>query len=149
MRPLIGLLLLPLLAACSSSPKTPAVAPAPGPAEACVGLPEEHRRFDPLAQVSQRRREHRAGKVIVEVPAGARIAIGAPAGVTEQWLQHVVDCRRAELAARGYPDDGGPLAVEGIDVDVSPHDSGFFLDISSPYPHAGKEVYRRAKALVR
>lgn len=147
-------MLLSLLSACSSSTRTP-VAAQPATQVACAGLSEEHRGIDPLQhvassnQVTHRQREYRAGKVTVPFTAGARIAIHASPGVTEPWLQRVVECRQAELAARGYPEDGGPLAVEGADVDVLPHDDGFLLEITSTNPESGKEVYRRARALVR
>lgn len=147
-------ILLSLLSACSSPARAPAAAAQPlTPQSACAGLSEEHRSFDlqvaSSRQVTPRQGEYRAGKVTVPFTAGARIAIPASHGATEQGLQRAVECRKAELAARGYPEDGGPLAVEGADVDVQPHDDGFFLEITSANPESGKEVYRRARALVR
>jgi len=81
---------------------------------------------------------------------GAVVTFRAVPGMTEQWLQRVVDCHVARNAAMGHdaPDMAFcPLATKGVTATVSPTRDGFAVAIRASDPTTASEVVRRAQAL--
>jgi hypothetical protein len=82
--------------------------------------------------------------------SGARVRVAAEPGVTAEWLQRLAECHIAQNAARGYPQSAvpSPLDVKGAAVQVSSVGDGFAVDVTSYDWKAGREILRRARALL-
>lgn len=83
---------------------------------------------------------------------GARIVLQAKPGLTEEWLQRVVDCRIARAAALGHetPDlPHCPLATAGVTADVESTGDGFAIEVRAEDPETAAEIVRRAELLQR
>lgn len=132
-------------------------------AQACEGLSADDRDISPFA--------HRADIVRVEPlngdiqpetrtlpgrgwnePAlrGAIITFRAVPGMTETWLQHVVDCHLARNAGLGHnvPEMAFcPLVPSRVTARVSSTDGGFAIMVTSDDSDTAREVLRRAQLL--
>ena len=132
-------------------------------AGACAGLAEDDRDISPfahardIASVSELRQEKTSQsltKQVVGGTTGARIVLRAVPGLTEQWLQRIVDCHLARNAALGHEAASTemafcPLTLRAAQARVSALDSGFAVDVRSDDPEAAKEIWQRAQLLAQ
>jgi hypothetical protein len=82
---------------------------------------------------------------------GATIHFRAVPGLTKEWLQRLVDCHLARIAALGHdvPEmPKCPLIPRDVSARVSSSDGGFTVDIKSWDEESAREVWRRSRALV-
>jgi hypothetical protein len=126
-------------------------------ARACVGLADADRDMSPfmhredIASVRELVVNSGAGKSRFSRQMGAVVVVRAVPGLTEQWLQRVVDCHLARNAALGHnlpemPDC--PLVPNGAAATVTPTDAGFAVAIRSDDATVAHEILRRAQSLV-
>jgi hypothetical protein len=149
-----GLLLVGLLAI---TPRANAAPPAAPVSSVCKGVPDAERyiwlltnRRDVLAVDEIRPEESMIESLTPDPRAGARVLLAAGPGVTAEWLERIGECHIAQIAARGYPQGAAqsPLDVKGAEVRVSSVGDGFAVDIRSYDWKAGREILRRARALL-
>jgi hypothetical protein len=83
-------------------------------------------------------------------PAGVAIYMRASAGLTEQWLGHVLECHLAHHAVVGSQAVGrpSPLLVNDARVSLSSTLDGFRIAITARDVSAAREIIERAQALV-
>lgn len=124
---------------------------------ACAGLAAEDRDISPfaytadVASVDALTVTRSGGKATLVDTVGAVVTVRAVPGLTEEWLQRVVDCHVARAAAMGHsttamPDC--PLVPEGVSAKVSSTGSGFAVEIRTPDSEAAADVLARARRLV-
>jgi hypothetical protein len=149
-----GLLLVGLLAI---APRANAAPPAASMPSACRGVPDAERhvwlltnRQDVVAVGEIRPEESMIESQTPDPRAGARVLLAAGPGVTAEWLERIGECHIAQNAARGYPQSAAasPLDVKGAEVQVRSVGDGFAVDITSYDWKAGREILRRARALL-
>lgn len=83
-------------------------------------------------------------------PAGVAIYLRASAGLTEQWLGHVLECQIAHHAVVGDHMVGrpSPLLVDDARVSLSSTIDGFRIAITARDVTTAREIIERAQALV-
>lgn len=84
------------------------------------------------------------------VPAGdgARVVIGMRAFTTPGWLQQIVNCHLARVAAAGPARAStSPLDIPGARARVFSGMEELFIDITSTDSAVGREILARARAL--
>jgi len=149
-----GLLLVGLLAV---TPQANAASPVARPPGACRGVPDVERyiwlltsRQDVLAVQEIKPETSMVEDLMSDPRAGARVLLAAAPGVTAEWLERIGECHIANNAAQGYPQGAAPTAldVRGAAVHVSSVGDGFAVDITSYDRDAGREILRRARALL-
>lgn len=146
---------LVLVSGCASSTmiRTTSQSPVTAATEerACADVPVDERDRGLLAH-----RERVAGVEALErhynpktnsQPSGAAIVVRAAPGVTEQWLDRVIECHVVH-AARAGAERTDPLAVEDTTVAVTPTATGFRIAITADSPVRAREVIARARGLV-
>lgn len=125
-------------------------------AQACAGLAEEDRDTSPfahvadIASVSQLKEEYAVGKNKETREAGATVVFRAAPGLTEEWLQRIVNCHLARNAAVGHDMAEMPycpLVPKGAQASVRSVGDGFAVDIRSEEPATAAEIWRRAQQL--
>ena len=82
---------------------------------------------------------------------GAVVTFRALPSMTAQWLQRIVDCHLARNAALGneVPEmPYCPLVPKNVSARVNAAPSGFAISVHADDPETGREVLRRAQALV-
>jgi hypothetical protein len=135
---------------------TPRAHGAPVPS-ACRGVPDPERYVwlltnrQEVVAVGEIKPERSEVELLRPDPrAGARVVLAAGPGVTAEWLERIGECHIAQNAARGYPQGAAssPLDVIGAAVNVSSMGDGFAVDITSYDLKAGREILRRARALL-
>jgi hypothetical protein len=88
------------------------------------------------------------GRTSVTTTAGARIFLKAQPGLTIPWLQRVVACESAEVAARGTTSpDTALFAVPGATTEIRAAYGGFTMDVKGSTGDESREVLRRAVAM--
>jgi hypothetical protein len=92
----------------------------------------------------------RAGKQQLSRVVGARVVFKAVPGMTEQWLQRVVECHQARNAAIGFETAASemphcPLALPGVTATVASTSNGFAIDVRSDNPETAREILRRTQ----
>jgi hypothetical protein len=122
----------------------------------CGGIPDEDRDLGPFAHRNLLERvepmlERAFAKGPLSVPVGAIVYLRASPGMTEQWLQRIVDCHLAHHAVAGAAIAGHPscpmVAAEPPRVFVRSTSDGFAVNIRSSRLDAD-EVLARCRALV-
>jgi hypothetical protein len=125
-------------------------------ANACSGISDTDRDMSPLmhtadvASVGPLERQEQHGKNTQAHLAGATVVLRAVPGLTEQWLQRIVDCHLARNAALGVaPTDMPhcPLAVKGVSASVRALADGFAVDVQASDPKVAEQVLTRAQQL--
>ena len=77
--------------------------------------------------------------------AGANLYVAAQPGLHEAYVERVLSCHAAQGTAVNAHD---PLLAQGVsDVDVSPAGSMLRISITGANRAAGKDIWRRARAL--
>jgi hypothetical protein len=69
--------------------------------------------------------------------------------MTAEWLQRNVECYMARTSAGPTSPEmaSSPLALDGIDAEVTSTGDGFAVDVTADDPKTVREVIRRAEAL--
>jgi hypothetical protein len=123
---------------------------------ACAGVPEEDRDMSPfrhkedISSVAKLEKTEQHGKVAQPHLKGATVTFRAVPGLTEQWLQRIVDCHLARNAAMGdhaHEMDYCPLALKGASASVRALPDGFAVDVSCDDPKVAEQILKRAEAL--
>lgn len=121
---------------------------------ACVGISDEDRDLSPFAHradivsVTAFNRDETHGKLQQEHLAGATVVFRAVPGMTQQWLQRVVDCHAARNAVVGDTMPKCPLAVKGATAAVRALPDGFAVDVQSKDGATAKVILERAQKLL-
>jgi hypothetical protein len=130
-------------------------------AQACSGVPEYDRNVSPflhsedIEQVAPLNAP--VNPVAEEGPRhdtvfkGAVISFRPVRGLTQEWLQRVIDCHLARNAVLGHdlaemPDC--PLVPKGVTAQAKSAGGHFVVEVSSDDPATAQEVWRRAQRLV-
>lgn len=125
-------------------------------ASACAGISDDDRDISPFAHrediqsVSTYSQEVRSGKSSGSKVVGATVVFRAVPGMTQEWLQRVVDCHLARAAAVGHemPEmDYCPLELKGVKAKVTSVGNGFAVNISADDDNTVEEIKKRALAL--
>lgn len=125
-------------------------------ARACTGLADEDRDVSPFAHgadirsVSQFREEKLIGKNRTTRDAGATIVFRATPGLTEEWLQRIVNCHLARNAAVGHDVAEMPycpLVPRGAQATVRSVGDGFAVDVRADDAETANEIWRRAQQI--
>jgi hypothetical protein len=125
-------------------------------ARACVGLADADRDMSPfmhredIASVRELVVTSGTGKSTSPRQMGAVVVVRAVPGLTEQWLQRVVDCHLARNAALGHnvPEmPYCPLVPNGVAATVTSTTTGFAVEMRSEDLTVAHEILRRAQAL--
>ena len=121
-------------------------------AKACAGVPAGDRDMSPfrhreeITSVTEITRPEQRGTA---EPYGARAVFRAVPGLTEQWLQRIVDCHMARAAALGYEVPGMeycPLTLKNVTAVITPAGDGFAIDVTTSDYAVSREVLRRMRA---
>lgn len=118
---------------------------------ACAGLAVSDRKASPF--------DHRQDLATVaplvasssSAPAGAVVTFRPVPGMTAAWLQRLLDCHLAEVAAAGHqaadmPDC--PLVARGITATVRASGNALAVEIRSSDPGVAADILARAQRLV-
>lgn len=125
-------------------------------AKACSGLDDADRDISPFAHgadirsVSQLHEEAMTGKNKVARDAGATIVFQPTPGLTEEWLQRIVNCHVARNAAVGHemPEmEYCPLVPRGAQATVRSIGDGFAVDVRADDADTAAEIWRRAQLI--
>ena len=121
---------------------------------ACAGVPDDARQ-QLHAQLSDVEAHHvdriegqrRVGRATIRVTQGARIFLKAQPGLSVPWLQRVVACETAHVAANGAATPASSIfAVPGATTEIRSAYGGFTMDVKAHGTEASNEVHRRAVA---
>ena len=127
-------------------------------ARACAGIAEEDRDESPfdykedIRSVSELKGQipNIGGKTKVERTVGATVVVNAVPGLTQEWLQRVVNCHVARNAAVGHDMKDMaycPLVPRGAQATVRSTGDAFAVDIKADDKEGGAEIWRRAQQL--
>jgi hypothetical protein len=123
-----------------------------GEAALCAGVAEAARDRGPFglgARVVRVEALHQVVSPKAPAPlAGAALYLDATPGLTEQWIDRVIECNLAHRATAGTQDTANPLAVENATIRVSPTMAGFRIAVTSTDPAVAADVLRRGQSLV-
>jgi hypothetical protein len=122
-------------------------------ASACSDVPAAERDLGPLGH-----RDRIAGVEVLQdrlypkqmpQPSGVAVYVRATPGMTEQWLDRVLECHLAHRAAiAGTTEDrSDPFLVEDARIGVSPTSDGFRIAITTRDVAAAREIIGRARAV--
>jgi hypothetical protein len=126
-------------------------------ARACIGLTDADRDMSPfahredIASVQELVTKSTGGKSQFSRKTGALVVIRAVPGLTQQWLQRVIDCHLARNAALGHDlaeMPHCPLVPNGVTASVAPTETGFAVSVQSDDPVVAQEILQRAQSLV-
>jgi hypothetical protein len=123
-------------------------------AAACGGVAEEDRVQSPFSRREDIQRvtldDREAQRLTAKEPIGATVYFRAVPGLTQEWLQRIMDCHIARNAAMGFhlPEmPYCPLAVQGVTARVSSVGNGFAVELRAQTPEQITELRRRVQAL--
>lgn len=127
-------------------------------ARSCAGIADADRDMSPFAHTADIRgvaelkaaSSTQSGKTKMQRTAGATVTVNAVPGLTEEWLQRIVDCHLARNAALGneVPEmPYCPLVPRGAQASVRSVGDGFAVDIRADDPQTSAEIWRRAQHL--
>ena len=123
-------------------------------AAACGGIAEEDRDESPFFHREDIQRvtldDLQAARLTAKEAIGATVYFRAVPGLTQEWLQRLVDCHLARNAALGFevPEMAYcPLAVPGVTAQVRSVGNGFAVELRGHTTEQIAEVRRRAQAL--
>ncbi len=134
-----------------------AAALADAEAKACADLPESEREMSPfahredIASVTPLEDSKPVGKGKSVKTVGVTVKFKAVPGLTQEWLQRVVNCHIARAASVGHkmPEmPYCPLVPKGVTANVVSAGDGFNVEIRSNDPAGADEVVKRAQSLV-
>jgi hypothetical protein len=134
-----------------------AAALAAAEAKACADLPDSERDMSPfahredIASVTPLEDSKPVGKGKSVKTVGVTVKFKAVPGLTEEWLQRVVNCHLARAASVGHnmPEMSYcPLVPKDVTAKVVSAGDGFNVEIRSDDPAAAAEVVKRAQSLV-
>lgn len=121
---------------------------------ACGGIAEEDRVQSPFAHREDIQRvtldDRQAERLTAKEPVGATVYFRALPGLTQEWLQRIMDCHIARNAAMGFhvPEmPYCPLVVKGVTARVSSVGNGFAVELRAQTPETIAELRRRAQEL--
>lgn len=122
---------------------------------ACVGIDELDRDMSPFANRADiesvaRLTDRPAGSQRIDRLVGATVVFRAAPGMTEQWLQRVIDCHLARNASLGHevPEMSYcPLVPSGASASVRGTGDGFAVDIRGADTATAQEIWQRAETL--
>jgi hypothetical protein len=126
-------------------------------ARVCVGIPAAERAASPLEQPDGIRSVEPAhvttpsGKFTTTRLVGARVVVLAQPGLTAEWLQRLLDCHLAHMAAVGPAAahaDACPLALPGVSATVTSVGDGFAVVIVADDEESAAIVLARARAII-
>jgi hypothetical protein len=123
----------------------------------CAGIAEEERASGPFLQ---RDNIVSVSTIVESSPpgfevynetrtSGARIVLRPTPHMTAEWLQHTVNCFIAKTISGPTTPEmaSSPLALDGVDADVSSTGDGFAIEITAEDSDTVEEIIRRAEAL--
>jgi hypothetical protein len=127
-------------------------------AQGCAGLSDEDRDMSPFGHVADIRSVSelkadvtgRTGKIKTGSTAGATIVFGAVPGLTQEWLQRIVNCHLARNAAVGHDMAEMPycpLVPRGAQATVRSVGDGFAVDVRADDAQSAAEIWQRAQQL--
>ena len=126
-------------------------------AKACADLSESERDMSPFAHredivsVTPLEDAKPVGKGKTVKVVGVTVKFKAVPGLTQEWLQRVVNCHLARAASVGHnmPEmPYCPLVPKGVTATVASAGDGFNVEIRSEDPASAAEVVKRAQNLV-
>lgn len=126
-------------------------------AKACANVAEEDRDISPFARrdevvaADELTVEEVRGDTKTRALKGASVTMQAVPGLSQDYLQRVVDCHLARNASMGFAMqewDFDPLSVKGASATVQAVDGGFRVDIQGEDKASIAEIAKRADALV-
>ena len=128
-------------------------------ASACSGISEEDRDTSPfdhredIRSVSPLKEPNKNGRTISYRMAGSEVAFRAVPGMTEEWLQRVVDCHLARNSAIGHETAGMemascPLTLLGTEASVRSVGDGFAVVIRANDDKTAQQILQRSEALL-
>jgi hypothetical protein len=132
-------------------------------ARACSGVPDYDRNVSPflhsedIEQVAPlnvpvaRGGEGQIPSQHDAVFKGAVISFRPVRGLTQEWLQRVIDCHLARNAVLGHDlaeMPNCPLVPKGVTAQAKSAGDHFVVEVSSDDPATAQEVWRRAQRLV-
>lgn len=126
-------------------------------AKACANVAEEDRDISPFAHredvvaAEDLTVEEVRGDTRSRALKGASVTMQAVPGLSQDYLQRVVNCHLARNASMGFAMqewDFDPLSVKGATATVQSVDGGFRVDIQGEDRAAITEIAKRADALV-
>ena len=126
-------------------------------AKACADIPESERDMSPfahredIAAVTPLEETKPVGKGKTTKIVGATVKFKAVPGLTQEWLQRVVNCHLARAAAVGHtmPEmPYCPLVPKGVTAKVESAGDGFNVEIRSDDRAAADDVLKRAQSLL-
>jgi hypothetical protein len=121
---------------------------------ACAEVPDAERDAGPFARrdriVAIEPLKARPYAKSMLQPSGIAVYIRASPGLTEQWLDRVLECHMARHAVIGskIPDRDSPLFVDDARVALSSYGDGFRIAITTRDIAAAREVIERGRTLV-
>jgi hypothetical protein len=123
----------------------------------CGGIAPDDRDISPFEHledlVSVEPLDHlarRAGRRLSRVD-GVRIVLRAVPGLTEQWLQRVIDCHLARNSSLGHevPEMVDcPLVPRGVEATVRAVHGGFAVELRAGDEETANEILKRARRLL-
>jgi hypothetical protein len=123
-------------------------------AAACGGIAEEDRVQSPFSHREDIQRvtldDRQAARLTAKEPIGATVYFRAVPGLTQEWLQRIVDCHIARNASLGFnvPEmPYCPLAVQGVTARVSSVGNGFAVELRAQNREQIAELHRRVQVL--
>jgi hypothetical protein len=137
---------------CATS--RPAVPPAVAEQAACAEVPDADRDQGPFARrdriVGVEELEERANTKVAPHPVGAAVYVRAAPGMTQQWLDRVIECHLAHRAATGAVAAGADASpfVPDAQVSVSSRATSFRVAITSKDLDTARSVIAKAERLV-
>jgi hypothetical protein len=121
-----------------------------------VGIPAAERAASPLDRPDQLRSVEAihvttpSGKFTTTRLVGARVVLLAQPGMTAEWLQRILDCHLAHMAAAGPAAAHAhacPLSLPGVSASVTSVGDGFAVDVVADDVETAKLVLARAEAI--
>lgn len=123
-------------------------------AAACGGIADADRVQSPFSHREDIQRitldDRQAERLTAKEPAGATVYFRAVPGLTQEWLQRIVDCHIARNASMGFnvPEmPYCPLAVQGVTARVNSAGNGFAVELRAQTREQIAELRRRVQAL--
>jgi hypothetical protein len=124
----------------------------------CTGISEQDRDMSPffhhkdIQKVTELKGpvSAQSGKAQLQRTVGASVVIRAVPGLTQEWLQRIVNCHLARNAAAGgeMPElPACPLVPRGARASVKSVGDGFAVNITAEDSATAQEIWRRAQIL--
>jgi hypothetical protein len=135
---------------CAST--RPAVPPAVVEQAACAEVPEADRDQGPFAHrdriVAVEELQEKANTKVAPHPVGAAVYVRATPGMTQQWLDRIIECHVAHRAAAGLAPDADSPFVPDAQISVSSRAGSFRVAITSNDVDTARTVIAKAERLI-